>query len=797
MALTNVRVPEHLGPLFERAQDFVGRYFAEQRSVPEHGTIEVRGERYVLVRAASLSSEFHQLFQSFYGADAEAAGVVHSLLFDVAHAMGLADAEAFARRMELGDPIARMSAGPLHFAHAGWAFVDIAPESRPTPDSNFYLLFDHPYSFESDSWLAAKKASARPVCTMSAGYSSGWCESSFGLRLVAVELLCRAKGDHACRFVMAPPERIEEHVARYAAEHPDLASRIVPYEVPGFFSHRTDRQLLRRNQELEQHAHERARELASINERLERDIAVHEQTLLALSSSIELNERLIEALPGGVVYVTSAGGMVRANADACRILGLSWDELSQRYVNDFEGVTVYEDGTEARPEDYPVSRALATGQTQPAATMGIRKPDGETSWAVFRAVPTRDPATSAVNGAVVTFFDITERKRFEDKLRHAQKLESLGVLAGGIAHDFNNLLVSILGNASHGKSLPPDEAADELQEVFADIETGARRAAELTKQMLDYAGQSKVRVESVDLAAVVREMMKLLKALIPKRVQLRYHFQDGLPAIQGDPTQVRQVVMNLITNAAEAMDGRQTSLVISLEQRYVGADVLERFLCDGATAGAFVSLEVEDTGVGMSKETAARVFDPFFTTKFKGRGLGMAAVLGIVRSHGGAIAIDSREGQGTKVTVLWPIRDGSTNPRAGERTRGSVLLVDDDEGVRSLVRRALVGRGYDVLVASDAVTGLRLFEQNARTVSLVMMDVTMPGMNGFDAVKVIRSSGSRVPVLLSSGYEVDTMQAASLGVSGVLEKPYDVPSLLEAVEAAIARGEIATERTGG
>ncbi|HEX3595227.1 MAG TPA: ATP-binding protein, partial [Polyangiaceae bacterium] len=494
-------------------------------------------------------------------------------------------------------------------------------------------------------------------------------------------------------------------------------------------------------------------------------------------------------------YVAANGSIVRANADACRILGLSWDELAQRYVDDFEDVTVYEDGSVARAQDYPVSRAMASGETQPALTLGIKKRDGETSWAVFRAVPTKDPATSTVNGAVVTFFDITERKRFEDKLRHAQKLESLGVLAGGIAHDFNNLLVSILGNASHGKALP-ESASEELQEVFADIEIGARRAADLTKQMLDYAGQSKVRVETVDLAVVVREMMKLLKALIPKHVQLRYHFQEDVPPVQGDPTQVRQVVMNLITNAAEAMEGRETRLVIALDQRYVGADALERYLSDGAVPGAFVSFEVEDTGVGMPPETVTRVFDPFFTTKFKGRGLGMAAVLGIVRSHRGAISIDSREGQGTKVTVLWPIRGGSTSPRADERTRGSVLLVDDDEGVRALVRRALVGRGYDVLVAIDAVTGLRLFEQQTSAIVLVVMDVTMPGMSGFDAVKMIRSSGSSVPVLLSSGYEVDPAQSASLHVSGILHKPYDVLALVEAVEGAIARGEIASGRSG-
>jgi PAS domain S-box-containing protein len=794
MPLTNVRVPQHLVPMFEQAQEFVERYFAEQRAMPERGTLEVRGERYVLVRAASLSVEFHQMLRKFYGGDAEARGVARSLLFDVAHAMGLADAQAVGRRMGVSDPIARLSAGPLHAARAGWAFVEILDESNLQPDDEFCLLADLPYSFEADAWLTANMTSDAPVCTMSAGYSSGWCESSFGLPLVSVEILCRAKGDHTCRFLMATPSRIEGHISRYAQRHQDLAPAIGRVEVPGFLSQRTDSQLLRRNLELERRSQDRARELVTMNEQLKHDIAVREKTEVALSASIELNERLIEALPGGVVYVTAAGAVVRANADACRILGLAWDDLTRRYTNEFD--TVYEDGSPASVEDYPVTRAILTGQTQPATTLGVRKANGETSWAVFRAVPTRDPITQAVNGAVVTFYDITERKRFEDKLRHAQKLESLGVLAGGLAHDFNNLLVSILGNASYGRSLMTSDT-QELADVFADIEMGARRAAELTKQMLDYAGQSKVQIESVDLPAVVQEMMKLLKALIPKQVQVSYHIQDALPSIQADVSQVRQVVLNLVTNASEAMAGEEAKrLLISIGQRYVSRETLDAFLAEGAEPGTYVSLAVEDTGVGMSPETVARAFDPFFTTKFKGRGLGMAAVLGIVRSHHGAITIDSREGQGTKVTVLWPVRNGEHDAaQAPDQTRTSVLVVDDDEGVRAVLRRALTGVGFNVILSSDASAGLRLFEQHRNAISLVIMDVTMPGLSGFDAVKLIRSRGSRIPILLSSGYEVDSEQAAALGVRHVLAKPYDVEVLLETVQATLAEHDVASPGT--
>jgi signal transduction histidine kinase len=267
-------------------------------------------------------------------------------------------------------------------------------------------------------------------------------------------------------------------------------------------------------------------------------------------------------------------------------------------------------------------------------------------------VPVRDPETSEITGAVVTFFDITERKRFEDKLRHAQKLESLGVLAGGIAHDFNNLLVTILGNASLGRSMAGSDPR--IAPLFDEIELGARRAAELTKQMLDYAGRGRFKQETIQVPEIVREMERLLKAMIPKQVELHYEMPAELPAILADGAQIRQVVMNLVTNAAEAMADRPGRVRISLSERRYSDAELERFLGD-ARAGSFVRIEVRDSGVGMDEPTRARVFDPFFTTKFKGRGLGMAAVLGIIRSHHGGIHIESWEGQGTLAVVLLPV----------------------------------------------------------------------------------------------------------------------------------------------
>lgn len=784
--LATVRVPERLVPLFREAQRYVTSYFSDMRSAPERGTLEISGQRYMLVRAASMSVEFHDMVQSFYAEVEEASAVAHALLFDVAHAMGLADARAFAERMHLQEPIARLSAGPVHFAHAGWAFVDILPESSPSPDSEFYLVYDHPYSFESDSWLAAAKPSKWPVCMMNAGYSSGWCEDAFGLPLVAAEILCRAKGDGTCRFVMAPPERIGARIAEYAAAHPELAARIVNYRVPGFFSKRTDRQLLRKNLELEQDAERRARELASVNDRLKSDIAERERTQADLLATQELNERLIEALPGGVVHVAADGAILRANAEACRILGLRLDELSRRYTRDFDPETIYEDGSPAPVGDYPVTRAIMTGEVQPAMTLGIRRPDGELSWAVFRAVPTRDPLAGRITGAVVTFFDITERKRFEEKLRHTQKLESLGVLAGGIAHDFNNLLVAILGNASFGKNTAGADPA--TRALFDEIELAAKRAAELTRRMLDYAGRGPSELEEVELSALVREMTKLLKPIIPKHVEVHYQFQEDVPAIQADAPQLRQVVMNLVTNAAEAMADAPGKLLVSIACRRFTEPELEPFLGE-VSAGIFVVLEVTDTGVGMDEVTRDKIFDPFFTTKFKGRGLGMATVLGIVRGHHGAIRVESREASGTRAVVLLPAKPKrvSSVPSPSAGTRGTILVVDDDPFVRTVLRRALGGAGYRTLLAADGAEGVEVFEAHAGEIGLVVMDVDMPGISGFEAADRIRARSPGTNILLTSGHRVDPADIERHKLTGWLEKPYDMDRLLRTVEHALPR----------
>jgi len=412
---------------------------------------------------------------------------------------------------------------------------------------------------------------------------------------------------------------------------------------------------------------------------------------------------------------------------------------------------------------------------------------GEVGDMVFETIftPLRD-AAGTVTGLMGVSIDVTEKRRAEKEqarlqaqLLQVQKLESLGLLAGGIAHDFNNILTTILGSASTALlTLPPENPAHACVET---VVTAARRAAALTRQMLAYSGKAHVEIRPIDLSVHVREITALLETTVSKKVQLRLELEEGLPAIEADVAQVQQIVMNLVINGAEAIGDQQgTVLVTTGRQTIDQVYAASLFAADGIVPGEYVFLEVHDTGRGMDEATKDKIFDPFFTTKFTGRGLGLAAVLGIVRSHRGAIKVYSSPGRGTTFKVFLPAvaaavrRDVKRPPGLDFRGEGLVLVIDDDAGVRGSIRTMLSYFGFSVLEAEDGQMGAELFAQRAREIVLVLVDMTMPKMNGEETFRAIRSVRSDVPVILTSGYsEIEaTRRFTGKGLAGFLEKPF-------------------------
>ena len=378
-----------------------------------------------------------------------------------------------------------------------------------------------------------------------------------------------------------------------------------------------------------------------------------------------------------------------------------------------------------------------------------------------------------------------ERLKIEQQLLQVQKLESLGVLAGGIAHDFNNMLMGILGNAELARM---DLSPESPVEIYLDhIETTAKRLADLTNQLLAYSGRGRFVVKAVNLSSLVKELRSLLNTVISKRAVVRLDLTEDLPSVQADVTQMRQVIMNLITNASDALEDNNGTITICTGVTQVDRDYLaSTHLDEELPTGTYVYLEVSDTGVGMDRATRGRIFDPFFTTKFAGRGLGLAAVLGIIRGHQGAIKVYSEPGKGTSVKVLLPAsqqpaqREEESLPEGGYLADPlCVLLVDDDEMVRGVTRLALERMGCRVITGKDGVDGLELFRRHLEEVDLVVLDMTMPRMSGEETFQQMRRLKPEVQVLLSSGYNEQeaTNRFTGKGLAGFIQKPF-TPSVL-------------------
>ena len=420
--------------------------------------------------------------------------------------------------------------------------------------------------------------------------------------------------------------------------------------------------------------------------------------------------------------------------------------------------------------------------------------DGRVLWIedIVRVHKDDDGRPVRLRGVLV---DITARKRLEveranmqRKLLDVQRLESLGVLAGGIAHDFNNLLTGVLGNASVAlMDLPETHPARGRVEALS---TAARRAADLANQMLAYSGRGHFDVRRIDISAHISEILGLLESTLPKKVQLRLELAEELPPVEADPSQLQQVFMNLVLNGAEAIGDNAGTVIVSTSTQHVDAAYAARLLTtDTLAAGRYVVFEVHDSGCGMDSETRERIFDPFFSTKVSGRGLGLAAVHGIVRGHRGAVNVYSAPGDGTTFKVLLPAVDGPISaakaaPVATIHRGGTILVVDDEEDVRIAARFMLERLGYQVVEAVDGRKGVARFQEMVGELVAVILDMTMPEMNGEEAFRKMRHIDPTVAIVLSSGYnEVEaTRRFTGKGLAAFLQKPYTVEQARAALQ---------------
>ncbi|MEQ9400726.1 MAG: response regulator [Longimicrobiales bacterium] len=539
-------------------------------------------------------------------------------------------------------------------------------------------------------------------------------------------------------------------------------------------------------------------ELARKSQR-ERSLLRVESVLEKRTRELKASERryrsLYEAIPDLVFVVSHGGDVIEINGQVASLVDGGGGSLLGRPLQDVLGA-----GDE-QPLSAHLSRISALGEsTFEARLQGASGRDVDIEVTAVETEHRGRPAYLLVGRDLTVRKQLEEeRRKLEDQLNHNQRLESLGVLAGGIAHDFNNLLVGMLGNATLALMDIPEGGP--VYESVRQIEVAARRAAELTQQILTFSGKRNLDEGRIELSSLVSEMGQLMEPAVSRRANLRYQLAQSLPVTRGDGSQLRQVVMNLIMNASDALQGGQG--VISIQTgltQVTDADRSGYYLGDQADPGPYVFVEVRDNGAGMSEETRSRMFEPFFTTRFAGRGLGLAATLGIVRAHRGMVDVASTLGEGTRIRILLPAAEvertgtspGEDAPRARVGTSwtrgGRVLVADDEAPVRDLARAALARGGFVTTEVHNGASVLSHLDSGT-AIDAILLDITMPGMDGLEVLQRLRVDHPELPVLLSSGYAVDLVPPEMLAdpATDFLPKPYAAPTLLDGIGRLMAR----------
>ena len=547
-----------------------------------------------------------------------------------------------------------------------------------------------------------------------------------------------------------------------------------------------------------------------------RDDSDLKQSEELLQYQLNLADAIASNAAEALFLVDSEGRTTFANPSAVQMFGWSHEEL----IGQLFHAKLHHHRPDGSP--YPISESphmqvLVSGQTLRGHPDFFIHKDGPLLPVTCSTAPIK--GDGGIAGAVLVVRDVSEERRAEEAhreteeaFRQAQKLESIGVLAGGIAHDFNNLLTGIMGNAGLARRAVLGGQQERAADLLQDVLTASERAADLTRQLLAYAGKGQFVIEDVDLCKLVTEVSTLIRASISKKITLVMDIPDECPPIEGDRTQLQQLLMNLVINGGEAIGDGAGTLRLRIRTEHF-TERRERMRTEGFPifSGEYVRVDVTDTGAGMDKETRDRIFEPFFTTKFLGRGLGLSAALGIVRGHRGAIGVTSEPDKGTTFTILLPVvgspkRAGRSAPEIDLESEvqgvGTILVADDDPVVRSLAASVLREAGFTVVLAEDGVHAVERLRELGRKVALVLLDLTMPRLAGAEAARELRRIQPDIPIVVMSGYgDVEVMERFSgAQIDDFLPKPFLPDQLAAKVRDVVAttasKYETPAESTG-